>query len=407
MQRTHEHTQRRSWAHEEIITIDVTRILIYKDTSSTHDRLADDFTMALEWFPYPVSPLLTTPPQKRDHTRLIVIASWRVSSSFNGCYGFNMLASKPKTITKFEWGDTACDQEVNWCRFCPLIIMQISHDPSELLSSSSTMSGTGTPTSDKAISCRSRNQTSTVINPIESIYDTTNRTIPSSDKASSTSSLSPLVVVSGMENKLGPIARLFSSSQRTLSRHSASDGQTVNEEATRTGIRWRKTHSAVVHPYISRTRETLQQTQKRQACREHSLYSTGKESRQSPLPVNNVIRVAGWSRSQSKGNLKQLVYRRIEASAGEKPDLNCSRKTPGSVTNTAISRNSAIVSRQRKTAVYSRDFPVTSIAGDTSCCGPTASQFSNVDNLIKLYATMLSERSADLSAPKMRAKSEG
>lgn len=54
--------------------------------------------------------------------------------------------------------------------------------------------------------------------------------------------------------------------------------------------------------------------------------------------------------------------------------------------------------RQRKTAVYSRDFPVE---------GGSASQFPGVGSLIKMYANMLADRKSDFAEQKKRAKSEG
>lgn len=61
-------------------------------------------------------------------------------------------------------------------------------------------------------------------------------------------------------------------------------------------------------------------------------------------------------------------------------------------------------SRQRKTAVYSRDFPVEGSIAAADC---SATQFPSVENLIKMYATMLAERKSEFAEQKLRSKSEG
>lgn len=130
------------------------------------------------------------------------------------------------------------------------------------------------------------------------------------------------------------IARLFSSSQ-------FSNGQAVNGEGR---TRWRKTHSAVA----SRELHQQQQQQRHFFANRRSLEQRVKSH---SLTIQHNVVYAGDGRT-----------------------------------------------RQRKTAVYSRDFPVE---------GTSASQFPGVGSLIKMYANMLAERKSDFAEQKMRAKSEG
>lgn len=76
----------------------------------------------------------------------------------------------------------------------------------------------------------------------------------------------------------------------------------------------------------------------------------------------------------------------------------------GTTLDAAIKTTITGGSRQRKTAVYSRDFPVEGSVAAADC---SATQFPSVENLIKMYATMLAERKSEFAEQKLRSKSEG
>lgn len=292
-------------------------------------------------------------------------------------------------------------------RIAFLMRLQISHERST--PASGTMSGAARNTNDKAIT-RSRNQTAVI--PTKSIYEST-RTGPSSDKVDSVESGSS-------SSRLGPIARLFSSSQRILTRHSlsASDGQAVNEEAR---TRWRRTHSAALHPQFGA--RDLQQQQRHLIASRRSLEQrawsvhsssarfTG-DSRTHSLTVHDVVRAAG---SRTRNQIKEYHQRRswITSSGAaatavwtESARTGTSRASELDATKAATSTfNKPGESRQRKTAVYSRDFPVEG-SGSTAAKS-SATQFPSVENLIRMYATMLAERKSEFAEQKMSSKSEG
>ena len=259
----------------------------------------------------------------------------------------------------------------------------------------STMSGAATTSSDKAAtSSRRRNLAAALVNPTESIYGATpGRTFPSSDKRPS----------DGHGNRLGTIARLFSSSHRILGRHSvssASDGQTVNEAARRS-LRWRKTHS-VLYPqtrdyqlFTAKQRSPLAAAQEQHHSRTSSrtaVYDVVDGERPKSHQVHNKSRAPTAGKASAVG---------ISTTSGTA--LN------GSVSAAdATSRTATGTSRQRKTAVYSRDFPVEGVvvggSGGSRC---SETQFPSVEHLIKMYANMLAERKNEFEGQKQRAKSEG
>lgn len=230
----------------------------------------------------------------------------------------------------------------------------------------------GATTNDKAIT-RSRNQTA------ESIYGAPNRPIPNSDKGG-VESIRSSATSSHHQSRLGPIARLFSSSHRILTRHHSltSDGQTVNEGAARS--RWRKTHSAVVHPHTQ------------QLPHRRFLSHPRRSLEQRVWSINNC------TATQSRHSKSHSVT----AATTTTPTAATISSRPGG-------------SRQRKTAVYSRDFPVASAAVTADCDGgvagirssAAATEFPRVENLIKMYAAMLADRKSEFADQKTRAKSEG
>lgn len=245
------------------------------------------------------------------------------------------------------------------------------------MSGFSTSGGMGATTNDKAIT-RSRNQTA------ESIYGAPNRAIPNSDKGG-VESIASSATSRHHQSRLGPIARLFSSSHRILTRHHSltSDGQTVNEEAAARS-RWRKTHSAVVHPHKA---SDLQQLPPRRFLSHHPRRSL----EQRVWSINNCT--ATQSRHSKSHSVLTTTTTTTAATTGSRPGG----------------------SRQRKTAVYSRDFPVASAAVAADCgagvagirSSTAATEFPSVENLIKMYATMLADRESEFADQKTRAKSEG
>lgn len=232
---------------------------------------------------------------------------------------------------------------------------------------SDTLSMCDGATNDKAItSRRTRNQTA--VNP--------SRTMPRSDKQ-------PSVESSSSSSRLGPIARLFSSSQRILVRQrtsSASDGQVVNEE------------TAQPRHFLANRRSRVPRDSRIQSLTVHDVVRGGRARQYNWKEYH---RITGYASSSATTTLTSVVTE----------STNRTRTgTTTSALDAAIKTTITGGSRQRKTAVYSRDFPVEGSIAAADC---SATQFPSVENLIKMYATMLAERKSEFAEQKLRSKSEG
>lgn len=232
---------------------------------------------------------------------------------------------------------------------------------------------------------------------------------------------------------LGPFARLFS--QRLLLSKSraastASDGQAVNEEASTA-----RTHctTAVFHQPPA-TRELQQRlfghyNHYHQLQRRRRSVSSLVEQQQQRSGAESSIRLNCPTPSFCGGqdvinsrrgtNSRQSWIRNSSEKNTTVTQVNNSHSRSTSteiVTNSSNSSTTTTTTcggRQRKTAVYSRDFPIAEFRADSSSSAAEVSsegvghRLHSVENLINMYATMLSDRKKEFSAIKSRAKSEG
>lgn len=232
-----------------------------------------------------------------------------------------------------------------------------------------------------------RNDKAINSNNNKSIYGT--RIMPS-DKPSSSSVA---------RRRLGPIARLFSSSSSSSSSTSTfhSDGQVVNEEAR---TRWTtrttttRTHSAaVLQPQPATRQWQLQDQQQRRLFRTSEKGTVTRAAEDEKIDRKRI--------TTTTNHLLNENYHQCWTESGGELLVD-------EASATATGAGGLI--RQRKTAVYTRDFPVSDFADSCTC----TTQFPSVENLIKMYATMLAERKSEFNnetegetIAKTRAKSEG